>query len=478
MKKMIIAIIIAVSLLIAGIVATVLIINTPSIVMAPTVTSAFSDFMKREDVRQIQNVFENGSVSFDVLDEESNTDVSGKLYFNLDEYKLMGENIELTRGDISLSGNFYISKNLCYAQNEEILGGTFGIKAGNAAEEFEKSIFAFGSGSKYASDEETHDTVYEILSALDKHLPEEMKKDSEKLVTKYLTSLQNIISKYGEFSSKKGTVKVGTSYIKARVMTLVLDETAIANTVSDFLALVAEDENFKDFVYAYGDKLISILNLSDIDGADALYNKVLKDIHDCASNIKNDVKGHRITLDITTPKLSTKLLAFTLTIDKNGDVSTYGADFGTDGVKNSDLITLNLNGTSIEYKRGSDSKSFSIVVEDFAKITYYLDGKDGFELALLFFYEGEERFEISGSVTSEKNLTSLDITNYKYTYKKDGATDFENTVEKPLNIKLGISTKDKMPSPLKDYDSFLEIDDERFGTIEQNFVSIFGNKEE
>ena len=138
MKKMIIAIIIAVTLLIAGIVATVLIINTPSIVMAPTVTSAFSDFMKRNDVKQIQDVLENGSVEFDVLDGESGTDASGKLYFGLDEHKLMGENIDFKRGNVSLSGNFYISKNLCYAQNEEILGGCFGIKAENSAEEFSR----------------------------------------------------------------------------------------------------------------------------------------------------------------------------------------------------------------------------------------------------------------------------------------------------------------------------------------------------
>ncbi len=478
MKKMIIAIIIAVTLLVAGIVSTILIINTPSIVMVPTVTSAFSDFMKRDDVKQIQNVLENGSVEFDVLDEESNTDVSGKLYFGLDDYKLMGENIEFKRGDISLSGDFYISKNLCYAQNEEILDGTFGIKSGNAAEEFEKSIFAFGSGSKYAADEETHDSVYEILSALDNHFPDKMKKDAGKLITKYTTSLQNIISKYGEFSSEKGTFKVGTSYMKARMMTLVLDEAAISNIASDFLTLLAEDEGFKDFVYTYGDKLISIFNLTDTNNAAELYAKITDDINNCISNIKNDVKGHKITFDVITPKLSTKLLAFTLTIDKNGVVSTYGADFGTEGVKSSNLITLNLNGTSVEYKLGSDSKSFSVVVEDFAKITYYLDGKDGFELALLLFYEGEERYEISGTVTSDKHLTCYDITNYKYTYKKDGATDFENTVEKSLNIKLSISDKDKMPTPIKEYESFLEIDDERFSTIEQKFVAIFGNKEQ
>ena len=303
-----------------------------------------------------------------------------------------------------------------------------------------------------------------------------MKKDAEKLITKYMTSLQSIISKHGEFSSEKGTFKVGTSYMKARMMTLVLDETAIAKTVSDFLTLLAEDEGFKDFVYIYGDKLINIFDLTDIDSAEKLYLKIAEDIKDCIDNIKIDVKGHKIRLDVVTPKLSTKLLTFTLTIDKNGDISTYGADFGSKGVKNSGLITLNLDGTSVEYKRGSDSKSFSVVVEDFVKLTYYLDGKDGFELALLLFYEGEERYEISGTVTSDKHLTSYDITNYKYTYKKDGETEFENTVEKSLNIKLNISDKDKMPTPIKDYESFLEIDEERFSVIEQNFVDMFGYK--
>ena len=477
MKKMIVAIIIAVTLIIAGIVATVLIINTPSIIMGPTVSTAFSDFMKREDIKQIQNLLENGSVEFDVLDEESNTDISGKLYLGLDEGKLMGENIALKYGDLSLSGNFYVSKNLCYAQNPELLGGTFGIDIGNSAEEFEKSIFAFGSGSKYAVDKQTHDTVYEILSALDSQLPDEMKKDAEKLVAKYITSLQNIISKYGKFSSEKETVKVGNSYIKARIMTLTLDDAAIANVASDFLTTLSNDEAFKDFVYAYGDKLINILDIDNIRDADQLYDDISQDISERIFDMKTNVKGHKITLDIVTPKLSTKLLAFTLTFDKNGDIRTYGADFGTAGVKNSDHITLNLNGTSVEYKRGSDSKSFSIVVDDFAKITYYLDGQGGFELAILFFYEGEERYEISGTLTSEKYLTSYDIKNYKYTYKKDGSTDFDNILEKSLDIKLNISTKDKMPAPIKDYESFFEIDEERFLLIDQNFIAAFGKEE-
>ena len=292
-----------------------------------------------------------------------------------------------------------------------------------------------------------------------------------------MTSLQSIISKHGKFSSEKGTFKVGTSYMKARMMTLVLDETAIAKTASDFLTLLAEDEGLRDFVYKYGDKLISILNLTDADNADDLYDKITDDITARIANIKADLKGHRIKLDVVTPKLSTKLLTITLTVDKNGDLSTYGADFGSEGVKNSDLITLNLDGTSVEYKRGSDAKSFSVVVEDFVKVTYYLDGKGGFELALLFFYEGEERYEISGTLTSDKHLTSYDITNYKYTYKKDGETEFENTVERSLNIKLNISDKDKMPTPIKDYESFLEIDEERFSVIEQNFVDMFGEEE-
>ena len=479
MKKMIIAIVIAVALIISGIVVTIVIINTPSIIMGPTISSAFSELMKRDDLKQIQNVLENGSIEFEAVDAESSSDMRGKLYFGLDEQKLMAENIVIKRGEVSLSGNFYASRNLCYAQSEQNLGGAFGIKSGNAAEEFEKSIFAFGSGSEFAVSKEMHDIIYEILSAYDEELSEDVKKDYAKLQSRYLANIQNSISKHGAFSSEKANVKVGETHMDARIMTLVLDETAIMNIVSEFLTFVAEDENFKDFIYTCGDKFDSVLSSKKINGAEELYNSIINEINAHLANLKTEYKESKIDLSIVTPKLSTKLLSFTLNIYKNGEKNTFSADFGPRGVRNSDLIKLNIDGNLIEYKRGSDNRSFSVTVEDFAKLTYYLDGNGGFELALLFFYEGEERYSISGTVETKKNVTTYDITNYRYTYNKSGTTgDFENIDEKQIDITVSISSKDKMPSPINDYEAFLELDNERFAVIEKNLTDVFAGLKE
>ena len=478
MKKIIIAICVAVALIITGIVATVIIINTPSIIIGPTISSAFADLSKRNDVKQIQGVLENGSLEFDMLNVENGTDISGKIYFNLDDNKFMAENIDIKHGDISLSGSFYLSNNFCYVQNDDILGGAVGIKAGSAADQFEKSIFAFGSGSEYAVDRQTHDIIYEILSAFDDEMSEDLKKDSEKLRSRYLANLQSGISKYGKFSSKKGTVKVGDVHMNARTMTVAFDEEALISLMTDFLTFVAEDEKLKEFVYTYGDKFDSLLASNGIKDAETLYKNIIDGINGRIKDLKTDLKGNSIELSVVTPKLSTKLLSFTFNINDNGDVTTYGVDFGPDGVKNSDLIRINLNGTLIEYKRNSDNKSFSIVVEDFAKVTYHVDSEGGFELALLLFYENEERYEISGSVISDKNTTFYDITNYKYTYNKDGKGEFENVVEKDLDIYLKISKKDKMPPVVKEFDPFFEIDGGKFALIEEKLSPILNKKEE
>ena len=163
MKKIIIAAILGTAC-VGGGVATGVVVNTPEYVLSTALSNAVEEFIEREDISNLIDVFEQGSIDFS-YEDDYNFEVGEKVYFGLKDYKLFVENAYVKDGTstdgISTSANLYLSDEMIYVENDEYLDGAYGIKLKKLAKQFENSIFY--ENSDYSFPEEVSEMVVDIL---------------------------------------------------------------------------------------------------------------------------------------------------------------------------------------------------------------------------------------------------------------------------------------------------------------------------
>ena len=197
MKTKLIAIILAVVFLVGAgsIIGVAAYNNSPKTVAIKAIENAIEATLEREEVQPLYNMLKGGSLSFNVSKIEEDGDdlleggsISGKLYFSQDA--LMLDDFKSDAYGIDVSGKIYLSDEMFYVSEDEYLGGAYGFEFDKLAKDFADSIFAYGSDSVYAiEDEEIYEAIIEALEKLDN---EKIKKDSEKLLKKLLGELWKI----------------------------------------------------------------------------------------------------------------------------------------------------------------------------------------------------------------------------------------------------------------------------------------------
>ena len=482
MKTKVLAIIIAAVLLIgAGTgIGFAIYGNLPQNAAATAIFGAIEDFGERDEIKPIVKMLTGGSFEFSLNElKEGDEDIledgkfSGKMYFSKDAFML--QNLEFNTGDFAIAGDIYISEDLLYISEDELLKNAYGIELKKIVEDFEDSIFAYGSDSEYAiPDEETHN---DIVSALSAAQDTKMQKEAQKIAEKLYKKMWKIACDNFEFESENEEIKVGGSKEKVRVITIIIEGDALAEAISEFYDYLCEDKSIPKFLDKYEDALAFTFTDTDDKTIGELYEEYIDTLGERIDDICDTVaKAYRndIIIKVATPKSSKKLVK--LEVEANGN-NVFTLDLGMKGIRKTDKITLDIKGEKFTYQvKENDSREFECVLKnDTTTVKFNVDKKkDKFTFSVDSPNSSSfKSLTIKGDwvTKSGKSTITVDkIESVTYGYDKYyNWTEITNTID--CEIVFVIDQSDKIPSAPKDYKRLSDITEEDI----EDWVEAFGS---
>ena len=485
MKIKLLIIIVAAALAVGGVTAGVTIYNNqPQNVAISAVMGVFDDLAQREEIAPIVNMAEKGSLKFSMselsVDDEDmleSFDVEGKLYFDSNK-AFMLDDFKFKYNDKKITGSAYVSSDTIYINETSLIDANIGVVKGDLAEDFEDSIFAYGSGSQYEiEDKETYDLIVDVLKSVDSLDSEKMSKDLEKIAKKYIKELWAIFCEYAEFEDKTDTIKLNGDKASVRVITIMVDEKDVANIIDDAYDFISKDKDVVKFIEKYEEDFMVIaedyFDTSDYDSLADAYKEFIDEIGENIDDYCDQVKQQEIDLEIeiVTPKLSSDMLRFTVSVD---DEELVSVDFGKDGLKKTDMITVESAGTKFVYEiTKNDSRELNAVLEFDGEevISFELDKKkNDFTLDI------PDTLRVEGEMSTKGDQTTIKLEKiiaYSYDYDEDSYESIRSEKKIETDLKIVIDEKDKMPSIEKDFDRVSDITEEDIKKWMEAFEGMF-----
>lgn len=466
-KKLFITIIAVSVLVVSTIVGVSVYANSPKVIVRNSIGNAFDDLLERDEVEPIIKMLEKGSLELSVTSdmEDMKGELGGKIYFSDDEVYF--ENLFVETDNIEISADAYLGTDYMYVSNDQILDGTYGIVRGKLAEGLKNSIFAFGSNSEYAIPEEEYNKILEVLSDIDGEIDKDFEKDYEKLVKKYSKLLIKTLEKHAEYEKERDDVKLGGEFRRARIVTVSIDEKALANIIKDIYDKVEDDDDLKDFVIKYGEYVLSFMDPEDIsedfnieDGYDELLDKIENYIDENLSkdNIENAIGDFKVEIDVVTAKSSSKLLQLSVTVKSEGaKQEIFTLDFGKKGVAKTDIISLDiLDGMYVvtyEVTEDSSKEYISKVTVSTSMGMYGADDEYKYEIFRIAIDKKDDEFKLI--IPLEEGDDDDIVIRGDFIGKSRKTTVVINKIEvgdevfDDFEIKIVIDEKDSMPKPIK-----------------------------
>ena len=348
-----IALILAAVLLVGGGVTVGVVINNnnnlPQNVARDAILS-LADVVKRTEIAPLYKTITGGSIQMSqtFITEDgitSSVNNSAKIYFAKD--KFVAQNVSLSEM-LPIQGDLWIEDDFVYVKEQNFLGGAYALEKGKLADQFEKSIFAYGSQSKYALDnEDKHDDLVKLLSYVDSLSTSTMEKDIQKISYSYLKELWDIFCEEASFESQTKMVKIDSNDVKARSIKITINANDICDIWERILQFLREDEQVVNFLEKHED-LIDIANnpifgstiTVDRDIASKyiqLLDQLNENMDDTCQEILEQWENNNLIIDITTPTHSSKMLKLRVSY---GYEDKFILDFGNKTIENANKITL------------------------------------------------------------------------------------------------------------------------------------------
>ncbi len=468
---------VAVVLLASGGLGVYLYAHTPENAVFSAVVDTFDDALARDEVAPMYHVLERGSIAVSI-DELADEDydlleggrISGKVYFS--QKGLMIEGADVQYDDFALSGDLYVSDEMIYVNEEEIIKGAYGAKYADLADDFANSIFAYGSGSDYAiEDEEAYDAILRALESMDNS---DMSKDAEKLVKRLVQDAWDIVCDNADFESKNKKVRLNDGKKKVRVITVTVDADALSDMLADLYDYLLEDEEIPEFFEKHGEVLftetsgggyyIGDMYFAHADSAVEAYKLFLeeleKEIDTLCDRIERSEYYKEIKLEFVMSRTSNTLLK--LTVD-SGDYEVLSVDFGSKGVKRTNEIAILVDGVEIEYTvEQNDRKGYEARLElDGDEIIKISVNRSKETFAIYFDVDGNGA-RLGGTFHTDFGKTELTVNKlmlYESYYSTSERDYVEETFDYAVDITLEIRERDRMPSAPVEYETIADIKD-------------------
>ncbi len=455
MSGKLIAILVAI-LLIAGIGITVgvTVNNQPEAVMKNTLENTVEDLLERDELSALVKMLEGGSLTLE--GEYEHMAVDGKFYFSNaltpGGSKLFVEDLCVQEGDHSLNLTAFSSADYAYITDCNLLDKTYGMVRGDMEDAFLDSPFAFDSGSEYALDEASHHLMVALLRMYDGEEDTALIKDAEKMADKYAKKIEKIFAEHATFESEKDKIRVGGTRMDCRIITVTVDEMALADMVSDLYDELSEDKKLRKLFIQYGDYFSDVMN----EDAAEYYDDVLMNADTWETLIESiEDMNFEISVELVTPKSSAVLRQLTVRAETDYmDEEILFIDFGKDGIKKADYITLELGGADYVLEIAENNKSTYeayISVDKRELVRLEIDRKnEAYSLTLM------EEIVITGDFIRESDTVTISVDKIR-----------EGKNSQLMDLRVTIDTKDKMPKPLDEDDivPMFEIDQEELAEL-------------
>ena len=431
--------------------------NLPKNVFAQSLVGFFDDVVEREEIAPVYNMFKKGSLQFsmsELWEEEENLlegmSFAGKMYFSEDSFAV--SDLRVDTGETEIEANIYVDSDMLYVQEEHILDGAYGIVTKDLSQDLEDSIFAYGSKSEYAiQDEELYDALIQALEV--PH--DKMTKDLEKISKKYLKKFWKIISENAEFESSNGKERLNGQRTSVRTVSMTIDGDDMAAILEDVYDFLEADDSLMDFFEKYED----VFALSYLDAEDKLgeptdigedYEMWLKDVGDNLDKTCEYYEDNfeEITIEVATPKLSSKLLKLTVI---EGKEEVFVFDFGKKGIKETNTVTLEIDGEEFVYEIENNDRSeyaATLKADGEEVIEINIDRKrDKYEVKI-------DEYTFKGEISTKRKLTTITLDKIEY-----GSSYYANAYTITTNLEIIINQKDKISKP-KHFDRISDIEEE------------------
>lgn len=440
MKKGLIIFILTAILSVGGITTGVAVANTSKKEFIKSLSSTIEEVCERDEIAPFIKILDGGSASIklnrgNIIDSE--LFFSGKAYFEKDKIFIKDINIDYL--NLNVKGEIYYSNDLFYVKEDNYLRDTIGVKRGKLAKALSDSIFNSNSKSKYSLDSQTYNSLYEMAEEYDKTDLDKSQKELEKVIRKYVKKIYGFICEYGEFDSSRATMRLNGEKTKVKVITLSIDSYGFSEALLDTYNFLKKDDSMRKYIDKY------------LGGEDAvgLYNEMVFELGLTATELYRDIRENNdiweMGVQIVTPRNKDRLLKLSL-LD-NG-LEYFSIDFGKEGIKDTNLITILNEGETLAYEIVRDDKtSYQSRVS--------LSGKDIINLNV---DKVKETYNLSYGETSidgiiSKSSNELFITaDTIYLGAEEGS--------KKIGLEVTLKEKDKMPKPEKNITTIDEITDQ------------------
>lgn len=501
MKMKWIAIVIAIAIVIGGGVAAGIIIynNMPENVLMNSVAGVISGFSERDEIKPLYNMLSGGSFEIETeeMPEEENIPItshllSGKIYFSGDsEYMIKDlEYKNRIRGG-EFFGDIYISDDFGYLREEGYLKSAYGVNLDRLPKELPNSIFAYGSGSKYAiEDKEEYERLLDYYS-VEKN--EDMLREFEKITEKYVKMAWIIFCENAAISAEEKELTIDGKADKYRLILVRIKKEDINNMIEDFYKFVKDDESVSDFLDKYEEEFCRpIEKIYKIDSIKQEWkdfvNGLARTVDSIRAGKENSSPLEMINIELVTPKMSSTLLQLSVSLLGEGfdGKKILKIDCGSKGIEKTDTVSISSEPLGIELKYTTQKTKNRFISKLFVSSMPDEDDEeseitsvrllqtdfdrrvDSFNIIL-----GQEgnSLEIKGKYQEKFGKTTFNINSITSELKKHPEDEAERIVL-DVKIKVVLRENDRMPSVPKKYKKLSEISEEEMDRIDDLLGSV------
>ena len=464
-------------------VTSIIVRRSPKVIAEKAVLGTVLELVQRKEIKPLYQTLGHGSAKFSlnhisVDDEMLDVSSSGTLYFALSDSTFALSDFQLQFEDVALKGDLYISDEMVYLNESEVLGGAYGAEKGEFAEDFRQSIFHYEQGSAYSFDEETSSAIMETLQSLDKGMPDDFGKDTKKVLRATWKELWSLLEEYSSITIENQSVVISDGDEKCRVVKIHIEADQMENIAHGLGRYLLEDKQVLAYLREYEEDLKPV---AELVGCSSIF--------DCQNEIASALKeakyeGDALDIWLATRKSNLDLLQLVV---KQGDLQLL-LDFGEDGAKKTEKIILKsqsrdtyYNGSYGDYVTTSFTDEYVYTArKNNGTVTYSLDNtytktnhttgeteekqinflaftrsSDTFSLRLV---DGE--YELSGSLKKGLNKTTISVDRFIF-----------EGIEVQLNLEITFKTRDAIPREPEHYTTLPSITEEDAEAIASKFSS-------
>ena len=285
---------VAAVIVVAVIVVSAVLANTPSALLIRATANTISDAKKIDAYAVADDVYHGGSVAVSAnLDCIANDDVyvQGKFYSDADSQRGAYELTISEDDETVLQPTIIYNKDNIVLTCPELLDGAYGTSIKNLSKNLPGSIFDPDEETDFSLTDEQFDYFMNMKDTVknDKTL----EKDIDKMSEKYRQLFINSFIKYAEVTKGSKAITVGGDSINCTVITIEIDEEAMALAMQDIIDYAQDDKDLEKRVTRMANNVSYYEDPDDYiddfyDSLDEMEDEI-ENLEDVEINIKIDV---------------------------------------------------------------------------------------------------------------------------------------------------------------------------------------------